>query len=55
MTDVAICENCEKNDGCTNSKYWLDEDCDVGYWVCWECEMEIEQEYYELLEDIYDA
>lgn len=43
--DTKTCENCERNDGSLYSKYFTDEDGD-GHWVCWECECEMEEEYY---------
>lgn len=47
-----VCENCEKRDGVTNSRHWIDyEESDEGHWVCAECEHEFEQDYLSEMEE----
>ena len=41
------CESCCDRPGQINSTYWKIDNAEEGCWVCFECEGELENEYYE--------
>ena len=41
LSEMKICEWCQKQPGALNSQYWPDTDSGAGHWVCNQCENEL--------------